>query len=55
MQNRDPSTIGFAAWKPLFRLLKSARRVRRRAYVSFDVQLGWLTICGSHGDQAGGA
>jgi len=34
--------------------IPSFRRVRSRAYVSFDVQLGWLTICGSHGDQAGG-
>eukprot|EP00438_Fugacium_kawagutii_P010704 Skav212506 [mRNA] locus=scaffold2713:67678:77056:+ [translate_table: standard] len=30
----------------------AVKRVRSRAYVSFDVQLGWLTICGSHGDQA---
>ncbi|CAE6947499.1 unnamed protein product [Symbiodinium natans] len=28
------------------------RRVRRRAYVSFDPSFGWLTVCGSHGDQA---
>ncbi|CAK9090872.1 unnamed protein product [Durusdinium trenchii] len=28
------------------------RRVRNRAYVSFDIKLGWLTVCGSHGDQA---
>ncbi|CAJ1393337.1 unnamed protein product, partial [Effrenium voratum] len=33
-------------------LRRYKRRVRQRAYVSFDSRRGWLTVCGSHGDAA---